>query len=89
MTKAEIVEAIKRAWTRELLDEADLREDIADTYAEWVRGIVQAAAPDLQGQPAASNGGGQEQGGSRSSRLRARRRKEECNDFLRRREGAV
>ena len=63
MTKAEIVDAIKQAWTRELLDEADLREDIADTYAEWVRGIVQAAAPDLQGQPAASNGdqqGGQE-----------------------------
>ena len=63
MTKAEIVEAIKQAWTRELLDEADLREDIADTYAGWVRGIVQAAAPDLQGQPAASNGDGQEQGG--------------------------
>ena len=65
MTKAEIVDAIKQAWTRELLDEADLREDIADTYAEWVRGIVQAAAPDLQGQPAASNGdqqGGQQQG---------------------------
>ena len=61
MTKAEIIQSLKDAWTRELMDIRDLREDIAESYSAWVQGIVKQAAPDLQGQPAASNGG--QQGG--------------------------
>ncbi len=66
MTKAETIAALKEAWTRELMDEADLRDDITESYSAWVQGIVKQAAPDLQGQPAASGGGeqqGQAQGG--------------------------
>lgn len=63
MTKAEIIQSLKDAWTRELMDIKDLREDIAESYSAWVQGMVKQAASDLQGQPAASNGdqqGGQE-----------------------------
>ena len=63
MTKAETIAALKEAWTRELMDEADLRDSLVESYSMWVQGIVKQAATDLQGQPAASNGGGQEQGG--------------------------
>ena len=56
MTKAEIIQSMKEAWTRALMDEREITEDLADSYASWVQGLVQAAAPDLQGQPAASNG---------------------------------
>lgn len=58
MTRAEIINAIKEAWVRELMDVKDIREDVADSYAAWVQGIVQSAAADLQAQPAASQQGG-------------------------------
>lgn len=41
---------LKQAWTDALMDEADLREDLAESYASWVQGLVQAAAPELSGQ---------------------------------------
>ena len=65
MTKAEIIQSMKEAWTRALMDEREVTEDLAESYSSWVQGLVQAAAPGLQGQPAASNGdqqGGQQQG---------------------------
>lgn len=62
MTKAEITDALKEAWTAALMDEKDLLEDIADSYASWVQGIVKAAAPELKGEPAAQEGSQQEQG---------------------------
>lgn len=64
MTKAEIIQAIKEAWTNALLDEKDIREDIAESYAAWVKGLIQAAAPELSGvmeQQAAAQGGGEGQ----------------------------
>lgn len=63
MTRAEIVQSLKDAWTRELMDAGDLRDDIADSYAAWVRGLVSAAAPSLAGQPAAQGDGGAAGGG--------------------------
>ena len=66
MTKAEIIQSMKEAWTRALMDEREITEDLADSYASWVQGLVQAAAPDLQGQPAASNGD-QQQGGQQGA----------------------
>lgn len=58
MTRAEIISAIKEAWVRELMDVKDIREDVADSYAAWVQGVVQSAAADLQAQPAAAQQGG-------------------------------
>ena len=58
MTRAEIITAIKEAWVRELMDVKDIREDVADSYAAWVQGVVQSAAADLQSQPAAAQQGG-------------------------------
>ena len=67
MTKAEIIQSLKDAWTRELMDIKELREDIAESYSAWVQGMVKQAAPDLQGQPAASNGEQQDgQGGQQA-----------------------
>lgn len=50
---------LKQAWTNALLDEKDLREDIADSYAAWVQGLIESAAPELSGQ---QQGQGQGQG---------------------------
>lgn len=61
MTKSEIIKGLKDAWTRALMDEKDIREDIAESYSAWVQGIVKAAAPELQGEPAAQEGSGQGQ----------------------------
>ena len=61
MTKSEIVQGLKDAWTRALMDEKDIREDIAESYSAWVQGIVNAAAPELKGEPAAQEGSGQGQ----------------------------
>ena len=66
MTKADIIQSMKEAWTRALMDERELTDDLAESYSSWVQGLVKAAAPDLQGQAAASNGGqqqGAQQGG--------------------------
>ena len=63
MTRAEITKSIRAAWTKALMDTNDLSDDIADSYSAWVRGVVQSAAADLQGQPAAAGGQQQQQGG--------------------------
>ena len=63
MTKADITNALKEAWTAALMDEKDILDDIADSYASWVQAIVKAAAPELKGEPAAQEGSQQEQGG--------------------------
>ena len=52
MTRAEIIQSIKEAWVAALMDERDIREDIAESYAAWVQGLIQAAAPELSGQAA-------------------------------------
>lgn len=49
MTKSDIIAAMKSAWTNALMDEKDLREDIAESYSAWVQGLIQAAAPELSG----------------------------------------
>ena len=63
MTRAEIIQAIKEAWVSALMDVKDIREDIADSYAAWVRGLIQAAAPELSGQAQMQAGQGQGGGG--------------------------
>ena len=62
MTKSDIIQSMKEAWTRALMDEREVTEDLAESYSSWVQGLVQAAAPDLQGQSMASNGNGQQGG---------------------------
>ena len=57
MTRAEIIGMIKQAWTTALMDVKDIREDIAESYANWVKALIQAAAPDLMGQGAAQGEG--------------------------------
>ena len=64
MTKAEIIQGIKDAWSKALMDEKDLHEDVADSYVSWVLGLVESAAPELQGTPAGSNQGGDEAAGA-------------------------
>lgn len=62
MTRAEIIQMIKDAWVRALMDVKDIREDIAETYSAWVRSLIQQAAPELSG-TAMQTGGGEAQGG--------------------------
>ena len=61
MRRQELIDMLKQAWTTALLDEKDLREDIAESYAAWVQGLIQSAAPELSGQ---QQGQGQQQGGA-------------------------
>lgn len=49
MDKREIIQMIKDAWVRALMDEKDIREDIAESYSAWVKGLIQQAAPELSG----------------------------------------
>lgn len=64
MTRAEIIQMLKDAWTRALMDEKDLREDIAESYSAWVQGLIQAAAPELSGAAQQQQAEGQGQGGN-------------------------
>ena len=57
MTRADIIQMLKGAWTRALMDEKDLREDIAESYSAWVQGLIQAAAPELSGAAQQQSGG--------------------------------
>lgn len=63
MRKQELVDMLKQAWTDALMDEKDLREDLADSYASWVQGLIESAAPELSGQQQ-GQGQGQQQGGA-------------------------
>ena len=47
MTQLDIIGMLKQAWTAALMDEKDLREDLAESYASWVRGLIQSAADEL------------------------------------------
>ena len=58
MRKQELIDMLKQAWTDALMDEADLREDIADSYAAWVQGLIESAAPELSGQQQQQQQGG-------------------------------
>lgn len=63
MTKVDIIQMMKDAWARALMDEKDLREDMADAYAAWVQGLIQKATLELSGVQQAqgqSEGGAQE-----------------------------
>ena len=65
MRKQELIDMLKQAWTDALMDEADLREDIADSYAAWVQGLIESAAPELSGQQQQQQqGGGAPPGGA-------------------------
>ena len=65
MRKQELIDMLKQAWTDALMDEADLREDIADSYAAWVQGLIESAAPELSGQQQQQQqGGGVPSGGA-------------------------
>ena len=55
---------LKQAWTEALMDEKDLREDIADSYAAWVQGLIESAAPELSGQQGQGQGQQQQQQGA-------------------------
>ena len=44
------------------MDAQEIGESVADSYSAWVQGIVQQAAADLQGQPAAQGGQGAQGG---------------------------
>lgn len=64
MNKADIISMLKQAWTTALMDEADLREDMAESYASWVQGLMKAAAPELSGQAQQQQQQQQPQGGA-------------------------
>ena len=68
MKRQELIDMLKQAWVAALLDEKDLREDLADSYASWVQGLIESAAPELsgqqQGQSQQQQGGTPAQGGA-------------------------
>lgn len=63
MDKREIIQMIKDAWVRALMDEKDIREDIAESYSAWVKGLIQRAAPELSGATAQAMQGENTEGG--------------------------
>lgn len=56
MTRVDIIQMMKDAWARALMDEKDLREDMADAYAAWVQGLIQKATLELSGAQAQGQG---------------------------------
>lgn len=69
MDKREIIQMIKDAWVRALMDEKDIREDIAESYSAWVKGLIQQAAPELSGVTAQAMQGENPEGGGAPSAM--------------------